>query len=104
MPARSLVSIRLTTTEKTAEFSVTDDGDGIRAEDRDRVFERFTRLDDARSRNARGGGAGVGLSIVRQIVRDHHGTITMEDRSDGQAGAVFLVRLPLAPNGGPSHS
>ncbi|WP_166671166.1 sensor histidine kinase [Cryobacterium psychrophilum] len=102
--ARSLVSIRLTTTEKWAEFSVTDDGDGIRAEDRDRVFERFTRLDDARSRTVRGGGAGVGLSIVRQIVRDHHGTITIEDRPDGQAGAVFLVRLPLALNGGPFHS
>lgn len=101
--ARSLVSIRLTTTENAAEFSVTDDGDGIRAEDRDRVFERFTRLDDARSRTTRGGGAGVGLSIVRQIVRDHHGTVTIMYRADGQAGAVFVVRLPLAPNGGPSH-
>ncbi|MEO6200536.1 MAG: HAMP domain-containing sensor histidine kinase [Cryobacterium sp.] len=98
--ARSLVSIRLTTTEGWAEFSVTDDGDGIRKEDRDRVFERFTRLDDARSRTVRGGGAGVGLSIVRQIVRDHQGTITVEDRSNGEAGAVFLVRLPLALNGG----
>lgn len=98
--ARSLVSIRLTTAEGWAEFSVTDDGDGIRKEDRDRVFERFTRLDDARSRTVRGGGAGVGLSIVRQIVRDHQGTITVEDRSNGEAGAVFLVRLPLALNGG----
>jgi signal transduction histidine kinase len=102
--ALSQVSIRLTTTENTAEFSVTDDGDGIRLEDRDRVFERFTRLDDARSRTARGGGAGVGLSIVRQIVRDHHGTITIEGRSDGEAGAVFVVRLPLAPTGDPSRS
>jgi signal transduction histidine kinase len=102
--ARSRVSIRLTTSEESAEISVTDDGDGIRAEDRDRVFERFTRLDDARSRTAMGGGAGVGLSIVSQIVRDHHGTINVEDRSDGQDGAVFLVRLPLALNGGPSHS
>lgn len=102
--ARSLVSIRLTTTEKSAEISVTDDGGGIRAEDRDRVFERFMRLDDARSRTDLGRGAGVGLSIVRQIVRDHHGTISPEDRSDSQAGAVFLVRLPLALNGGPSRS
>ncbi|MDJ0322646.1 HAMP domain-containing sensor histidine kinase [Cryobacterium sp. PH31-AA6] len=98
--SRSLVSIRLTATPNEAEFSITDDGDGIRAEDRERVFERFTRLDDARSRTARGGGAGVGLSIVRQIVQDHHGTITIEDRSDGRAGAVFVVRLPLAPTGG----
>jgi signal transduction histidine kinase len=94
--ARSLVSLRLTTNEKTAELTVTDDGDGIRPEDRERVFERFIRLDDARSRTARGGGAGVGLSIVKQIVRDHGGTITIVERPDGRAGAVFLVRLPLA--------
>lgn len=99
--ARSMVSFRLTTTENGAEFSVTDDGEGIRVDDRGRVFERFTRLDDARSRTTRGGGAGVGLSIVRQIVQDHHGTITIGDRSDGRAGAVFLVRLPLASTGLP---
>ena len=97
--AHSLVSLRLTTTEKSAEISVTDDGVGIRSEDRDRIFERFTRLDNARSRTALGGGAGVGLSIVRQIVRDHHGTITITDRADTCAGAVFVVRLPLAPGG-----
>ncbi|MBG6214749.1 sensor histidine kinase [Cryobacterium sp. CAN_C3] len=101
--AHSQVSIRLTTRENWAKIYVTDDGAGIQPQDRDRVFERFTRLDDARSRTARGGGAGVGLSIVRQIVRDHQGTITIRDRSDDHAGSVFLVCLPLAPEGGPSH-
>ena len=94
--AQSHVAIRLTTSELWAEVTITDDGLGIRSEDRERVFERFMRLDDSRSRSSRGGGAGVGLSIVRQIVRDHQGTITINDRPDDHSGAVFLVRIPLA--------
>ncbi|WP_166788484.1 cell wall metabolism sensor histidine kinase WalK [Cryobacterium sp. TMS1-13-1] len=94
--ARSHVAIQLATTEDSAKISITDDGDGIQPEDRDRVFERFTRLDHARSRTAHGGGAGVGLSIVKQIVQDHDGRITIEGRSDGRSGAVFVVWLSLA--------
>jgi signal transduction histidine kinase len=77
---------------------VADDGPGIDAADRQRVFERYARLDDARSRDA--GGTGLGLAIVREIVRAHQGTVTVEEpvRSDAGAsagtGARLVVRLP----------
>ena len=70
---------------------VADDGTGIAPEHRDIVFERFTRLDEARSRDA--GGAGLGLAIVRDIVLRHEGTVTVSDGS-GEAGAKFVVDLP----------
>ena len=59
----------------------TDDGPGIPAADRERVFDRFTRLDDARSRDA--GGSGLGLAIVRELLRRSGGTITLTDDSPG---------------------
>ena len=71
---------------------MTDDGPGIPAADRERVFERFTRLDDARGRDA--GGAGLGLAIVRELVRRHGGTVTLVD---GDPGVRAQVRLPTVP-------
>ncbi len=71
---------------------VCDDGPGIPAADRERVFDRFTRLDDARARDA--GGSGLGLAIVRELVRRHSGTITLDD---AQPGLRVEVRLPAAP-------
>jgi signal transduction histidine kinase len=59
--------------------------------DRERVFERFTRLDDARSRVA--GGAGLGLAIVREVARAHGGSAEV---TDAAPGALFVVRLPIA--------
>ena len=94
--ALSTVTLGLAVTEGTAEFTIEDDGPGIPVQDRERVFERFTRLDVARARTAHGG-AGVGLAIARQIVEDHGGTIAITDRADGAPGAVFVVRLPLSP-------
>ena len=94
--ADSTVALLLTLTDEMAELSVADDGHGIRKDDRARVFERFTRLDDARARTTRGGGTGVGLSIARQVVLDHRGTIEITGRPDGHSGAVFVVRFPLA--------
>lgn len=70
---------------------VRDDGPGVPAEDADRIFERFTRLDDARSRDA--GGSGLGLAIARDLARLHHGTLTLADRTPG---ASFVLRLPRA--------
>jgi len=68
------------------ELLVTDDGPGVPPADRQRVFDRFTRLDDARAHDA--GGAGLGLAIVAQLVRRHGGTVELADagRADDAAG------------------
>jgi signal transduction histidine kinase len=76
----------------SALVSVADDGPGIPAAQRERVFERFTRLDDARSRDA--GGAGLGLPIVRELVRTQGGEVTLEDNAPGLRA---VVRLPMTP-------
>ncbi|MBL7258470.1 ATP-binding protein [Paractinoplanes lichenicola] len=70
-------------------ITVTDDGPGIPQADRERVFDRFTRLDDARARDA--GGSGLGLAIVRELVRRHGGIVTL---SDAAPGLRVDVRLP----------
>ncbi|WP_425570997.1 sensor histidine kinase [Rugosimonospora acidiphila] len=72
--------------------TVTDDGPGIPAADRDRVFDRFTRLDDARARDS--GGAGLGLAIVRELVRLHNGTIILGDAGPGLRVAIALPPRP----------
>lgn len=77
------------------ELTVDDDGPGIAEEQRERVFERFVRLDEARARDA--GGSGLGLAIVREIVQAHGGTVVVSASTSG--GARFVVRLPGA---GPS--
>lgn len=69
--------------------TVTDDGPGVPAADRERVFDRFTRLDDARARDA--GGAGLGLAIVRELVRRESGTVRL---ADAAPGLRVEVRLP----------
>jgi signal transduction histidine kinase len=74
-----------------AVLDVADDGDGVPADQRERIFERFVRLDDARSRDD--GGAGLGLAIARDLARRHGGTLTMAGRED--RGAVFTLELPL---------
>ncbi|WP_021596333.1 sensor histidine kinase [Actinomadura welshii] len=74
-----------------AVVEVHDDGPGIPHADRDRVFERFARLDTARSRDK--GGSGLGLSIARQIAIGHGGSLYV---ADGTYGARLVLRLPLA--------
>jgi signal transduction histidine kinase len=74
----------------TVELIIDDDGPGIAPADRDRIFERFATLDDART--DLGSGAGLGLAIVAAIVSAHHGTIRVGDAPGG--GARFEVRLP----------
>jgi signal transduction histidine kinase len=76
--------------DRTAWVEVVDDGPGVPVEARDRIFGRFTRLDDARSRDR--GGTGLGLAIVRDIVTRHGGTVRV---AASEAGARFVVRLPL---------
>jgi signal transduction histidine kinase len=70
-------------------LTVGDDGDGIAPEDRERVFERFTRLDDARARHD--GGSGLGLAIVSYIAEGHAGTVTVGHSPLG--GAEFRVEF-----------
>ncbi|WP_327103649.1 sensor histidine kinase [Nonomuraea glycinis] len=71
-------------------LTVTDDGPGVPEEDRERVFNRFTRLDSGRGRDE--GGAGLGLAIVRETVRAHGGTVHLEDASPGLRVVVWLPR------------
>ncbi|MEW6157449.1 MAG: ATP-binding protein [Verrucomicrobiota bacterium] len=73
---------------------ITDTGNGIRAEDLDRIFERFYRADGARSGSAGHSHAGIGLAIAKAIVESHGGSIEVE--SVPGAGATFTVRLPAA--------
>ena len=77
-------------------LTVADNGPGIPEEDLPRVFERFYRVDKARSRAA--GGTGLGLSIVQDTVTKRGGTVSAANRPEG--GAVFTVRWPAAEGGG----
>ncbi len=88
--ARSTVEIALERTGADAEVVVEDDGPGIPADQLERVFDRFHRLDAGRSRDD--GGAGLGLAIVRGIARSHGGEVTLESRAAG--GLVARLTLP----------
>jgi two-component system sensor histidine kinase SenX3 len=74
------------------ELAVSDRGPGIAESERERVFERFYRADDARSSTS--GGSGLGLAIVAEIVELHHGRI--EIAANAPTGCRVLVRLPDA--------
>jgi signal transduction histidine kinase len=92
--AASRVQVTVTADGGEVVLVVTDDGPGIAAGDRERVFERFTRLDDARPRD--GGGAGLGLAIVRDLVRGHGGTVGLTDADvDADAGAGPGLRVEV---------
>jgi signal transduction histidine kinase len=86
--AATRVSVTLSSDGSDAVLVVADDGPGVPVAERDRVFERFVRLDEDRGRST--GGTGLGLAIVRELVAAHGGTVTI----DGAAGAEFCVRLP----------
>jgi signal transduction histidine kinase len=90
--ARSTITVGLGEQAGTVVLSVADDGPGIPPDARDEVFERFVRLDAARTRGA---GAGLGLAIARDIVERHGGTVAVVDSS---AGARVVVRLPAVPH------
>lgn len=90
----SRVEVRVHADDEWAVLEVRDDGPGIQAADRGRVFDRFTRLDDARTRDD--GGAGLGLAIVRETVNSHEGTVRLEDAAPGLAVVVRLPRVSEA--------
>jgi signal transduction histidine kinase len=78
-----------------AELVVEDDGPGIPAAERERVFDRFYRVQASRSRDT--GGTGLGLPIVRDIVRNHGGRVQLLDRTDAVPGLRAVVTLPIGP-------
>jgi signal transduction histidine kinase len=88
--AETSVDVTVDRCADQAVVTVTDDGAGIAPEDRERVFERFTRLDDARRRDP--SGSGIGLALARDIAQAHRGTLQIEDSPQG---ARFVLRLPL---------
>lgn len=88
--AATRVSFALREDGATARLTVTDDGPGVPPHQRERVFKRFTRLDD--SRHSRTGGAGLGLAIARDIAHHHGGSLTIEPR--GRSGARFILTIP----------
>ncbi|PPS89289.1 sensor histidine kinase [Streptomyces sp. MH60] len=90
--ARAAVEVSVRRDGTTAVVAVADDGEGVPAADRERIFERFVRLDAARSRDD--GGAGLGLAIARDVAVRHGGTLTVHDAPAG--GALFELRLPGA--------
>jgi signal transduction histidine kinase len=92
--ATSVVQISVSNDADTARLVVDDDGPGIPPEDRERVFERFTRLDNGRARHD--GGSGLGLAVVRSILTSHLGTIRIDDSPLG--GARFVAELPALPS------
>ena len=89
-PANTRVGIGVRAKEGLVAISVTDQGEGLSAEDQERVFERFYRVDSARSRHT--GGTGLGLSIVKHVASNHGGEVTLWSQP-GQ-GSTFTLRLP----------
>ncbi|WP_200925452.1 HAMP domain-containing sensor histidine kinase [Frigoribacterium sp. Leaf44] len=91
--ADTRVAVALDERDGRAVLTVDDDGAGVAEADRERVFERFVRLDEARARDS--GGSGLGLAIVREIVRVHGGSVSITTSPLG--GARFVVDLPAGP-------
>jgi two-component system sensor histidine kinase SenX3 len=89
----SVVVVETERTDDDAEIVVSDHGIGVPSRDLERIFERFYRVDQARSRDT--GGTGLGLSIVRHVAQAHGGDISVES-VEGE-GSTFRLRLPLAP-------
>jgi signal transduction histidine kinase len=90
--SRDVVSVRLSEMEEEVLLLVDDDGPGIPVDHRQRILERFVRLDEARDRDS--GGTGLGLAIVAQVATLHQGTVEITSSPTG--GARFEIRLPRA--------
>ncbi len=91
-PKHSRVGVGVSCQDGIVEIAVTDQGAGIPEEDLERVFERFYRIDPARSRHT--GGSGLGLSIVKHVVQNHGGDVRVW--SQPGSGSTFTIRLPEA--------
>ena len=87
------MGLRQASTTTSVALRVVDTGIGIPARDLDRIFERFYRVDRARSRET--GGTGLGLAIVRHVATNHEGEVLVQS-SEGE-GSTFTLRIPVAP-------
>jgi len=94
-PEHTRVSVGIRKADGIVEVTVADQGIGISEGDRDRIFERFYRVDPARSRET--GGTGLGLAIVKHVCANHGGECRVW--STVGEGSTFTLRLPLAPDG-----
>jgi signal transduction histidine kinase len=96
-PPKGTVNVQLAQRENAVELAVADTGTGILPEAQPHIFERFYRVDAARSRSAstptNGSGAGLGLSIARWVAEAHHGQLELQH--SGPEGSVFVATLPL---------
>lgn len=90
-PTHTQIGIGLKSQDGLVEIAISDQGIGISASDRERIFERFYRVDPARSRDT--GGTGLGLSIVKHVVANHGGDIQVWSREG--FGSTFTIRFPL---------
>ncbi|MEU9931467.1 MULTISPECIES: HAMP domain-containing sensor histidine kinase [unclassified Streptomyces] len=88
--AEGIVAVSVAADGRGVRVEVRDDGAGVPEDERERIFERFVRLDDARSRDD--GGAGLGLAIARDVASRHGGTLTVDRAAEG--GAAFRLWLP----------
>jgi two-component system sensor histidine kinase SenX3 len=91
--AGTTVEVSAVTDGRMVDIVVRDHGIGIPARDLDRIFERFYRVDRARSRET--GGTGLGLAIVRHVATNHGGTVSVTS-VEGE-GSMFTLRLPAGP-------
>lgn len=94
-PENTRVGIGLSSRDGIAQVTITDQGIGIAPEDRERIFERFYRVDTARSRQT--GGTGLGLSIVKHVITNHGGDVALWSLQG--RGSTFTVRLPELEEG-----
>jgi two-component system sensor histidine kinase SenX3 len=91
-PDGARVGVGVSAVDGVVEIAVTDQGVGIPDGEKDRVFERFFRVDAARSRNT--GGSGLGLSIVKHVVQNHGGDVRVWSQQG--RGSTFTIRIPEA--------
>jgi two-component system OmpR family sensor kinase len=99
-PADAAVRVRVAAVGDRARLEVSDDGPGLTPEAAEKVFERFFRVDKARSRAT--GGVGLGLSIVAAVAELHGGSARLEPPTPDRRGATFVVELPLHENVSPA--
>jgi signal transduction histidine kinase len=92
-PEGTTVRVRVESKDSIARLSVEDEGPGVKAEDRERIFEPFYR--SAKDHDQDGPGAGLGLAIVQEIAKSHGGHIYVDE--NGERGARFVLELASVP-------